>query len=243
MKKIFFFILLLAPLFMLNSCEDEVLGTKDLNYITFEATARNVGVAIGGTTDHEFKVYTTQITGTDRTFPVNVVAAATTADAAAYTVPATVTVPANTNVGTLKITLKDVNIGTAGKKLALELGAQEGLFKGGILTLTINQICTQNDVSLNILFDGYASETTWELKNSSGAVIATGGGYADGLASTSAKWCLPNGTYTFTINDAYGDGLSYPNNGNATITKGTTVLVSIVGDFGATATATFSVTK
>ena len=98
MKKTFFFILLLAPLFMLNSCEDEVLGTKDLNYITFEASARNAGVAIGGTTDHEFKVYTTQITGTDRTFPVNVVAAATTADAAAYTVPATVTVPANTNV-------------------------------------------------------------------------------------------------------------------------------------------------
>jgi hypothetical protein len=243
MKKIFFFILLLAPLFMLNSCEDEIVGTKDLNYISFEAAARNVGVAIGGTTDHEIKVYTTQITGADRSFPVNVVAATTTAEAAAYTVPATVTVPANSNVGTLTITLKDVNIGTAGKKLVLELGALEGLFKGGNLTLTINQICTQNDVSLNILFDGYASETTWELKNSAGAVIGTGGGYADGLASTSAKWCLPDGTYTFTIYDAYGDGLSYPNNGSATISKGTTVLVSIVGDFGEDETATFSVTK
>ena len=242
MKRITFLLLLLVPIFVFNSCEDDIKGTEDLNYITFEAATMNMGVPIGGSADREIKLYTTQVTSADRSFNINVVSATTTATAGSYTVPATVTVPANSNVGILTIGLSDVNIGTAGKRIVLEIGSEEGLFKGAAITLNIAQICTQNEVTLAILFDGYASETTWVLKNSAGATVATGGGYSDGLASFNTKFCLPNGTYTFTIYDSYGDGLSWPNNGSATLTKGTTQLGRIVGDFGAEASVTFTVT-
>lgn len=243
MKRITFLLLLLVPIFTFTSCEDDIKGTEDLNYVTFEAVTMNMGVPIDGSTEREIKLYTTQVASSDRSFNINVVAASTTASPGAYSIPATVTVPANSNVGVLTIGLSDVNIGSTGKRIVLAIGAEEGLFRGESVTINITQICTQNEVTLSILFDGYASETTWVLKNSAGATVAQGGGYNDGLASFNTKFCLPNGTYTFTIYDDWGDGLSYPSNGSATLTKGTTQLGRIVGDFGSEASVTFTVTK
>jgi hypothetical protein len=222
-------------------CSDDLKGTKDLNYVTFEATAIDLGVDIGGTNVREVKLYTTQVSGSDRTYNIKVVTASTTADPQAYEVPETITVPAGSNEGTLAITLSDVNIGDAGKKLVLDIEAKDGLFKGPATTITINQICPFNDVKLNLIFDGYASECTWDLKDASGNVVASGSSYSDGQETASAKFCLQDGSYTFTINDAYGDGLSYPNNGSATISKGTTQLVFIEGDFGSSKSVTFNV--
>lgn len=68
--------------------------------------------------------------------------------------------------------------------------------------------------------DLYASETTWELTNSTGAVLYSGGPYAD---SENAKlpslltenWTLPsNLCYTFTISDSQDDGICCGVGGN-----------------------------
>lgn len=61
--------------------------------------------------------------------------------------------------------------------------------------------------------DRYASETSWTLKNSAGAILYqstqyanTGAGILPGLITQ--NWTLPaNDCYTFTITDAYGDGI------------------------------------
>ena len=95
-------------------------------------------------------------------------------------------------------------------------------------------------VGLNLTTDNYGSETTWTLKNASGTTVESGSGYGNN-ASTVLAWNLPNGTYTFTINDAYGDGIccSY-GNGSYTLT-GDGGTIATGGNFGSTQTVSFCV--
>ena len=71
-------------------------------------------------------------------------------------------------------------------------------------------------VTVNITTDYYASETSWNIKNSAGAVVAQGGGnWADmttGAAGQTVQTPVqvtlnPTQCYTFEILDAYGDGI------------------------------------
>lgn len=240
MKKLTYILFFLAIGAFLNSCSDDPEFTKNLNFIDFQFNPITLGVDIGGSTVHTVKVYTTQVQSADRTFNIMVDTDATTADAAAYSVPATVTVPANSNEGAIEITLTDVNI-DEGKVLVLAIEGEEGLQIGGSASFDIKQICNKNEVFLNITFDGYASECSWELLNSSDEVIASGGGYADGEETFSTSFCLDDGTYTFKVSDVYGDGLSYPADGKLVLTKDGTELLSFEGNYGAEASGSFSV--
>jgi hypothetical protein len=242
MKKLTYLFLLLTLSIFTNSCTEDIEFTKNLNFVTFEAAVFEMGVDIGGTKEYEVKVFATQKSGNDRTFNLKVVPETTTASAATYTVPASVTIPAGSTEGVFKVNLTDVNIGD-GKVLVLDIEPQDGLYKGNATKINISQVCPFNDVRLNLIFDGYASECTWELFDSSNNVIASGGPWADGTKTASAKFCLANGTYTFTIYDAYGDGLSYPSNGSATLIANGVEKFSIVGDFGDEASRTFTLNK
>lgn len=73
--------------------------------------------------------------------------------------------------------------------------------------------CTDNEVTVSITLDNYPGETTWQITNSSGTVVASGGPYSSAGATVTATPCLPDGCYNFTIFDSYGDGLccSYGN--------------------------------
>ena len=65
-------------------------------------------------------------------------------------------------------------------------------------------------VTVDIILDEYGSETTWEVTDGSGTVMASGGPYADGVDQQleSTTICLElNSCYDFTINDSYGDGI------------------------------------
>lgn len=71
-----------------------------------------------------------------------------------------------------------------------------------------------NLVTIQITTDRYGSETTWELKDDAGNVVASGGPYAD-LSATGTtvqppvyKALWDYSCYTFTIHDAYGDGIN-----------------------------------
>ncbi|NEW78819.1 MAG: hypothetical protein GZ086_05210 [Gelidibacter sp.] len=238
MKKITFLLLMTLSLFVFNSCGDEVDNTEDINYVSFENTAYTFGVDLASTTSRDIKVYTTQVSGSDRTFNVKVDLTKSTADPASYTVPASVTIPANSNVGVLPVSITDLNIGEAGKKLVLVFEPAEGLLYGAPITLNIKQVCPLNEVILTINFDSYPDETSWKLFNSTGAVITSGGPY-DGQTKLIKAFCLANGTYTFTIYDLYGDGIA----------PGTYQLVyngaaiKAGGVFGVSESTTFTVNK
>ena len=212
MKKITYILVLFLIAFTFNNCSEEVDGTADLNFISFERGPVDFGVELGGSSEKEIKVYTTQITGADRTFNINVNADMSTADPAAYTVPSSVTVPANSNEGSFMINMSDLNISGDGETLVLELeAAEENIYMGEPIALNIRQTCPFNEVILSITFDDYPEETTWELVDQDGNILYSGGPYG-GESSFGRALCLQDGTYIFTIKDAYGDGIAPPGN-------------------------------
>lgn len=69
---------------------------------------------------------------------------------------------------------------------------------------------TTNFVELTITFDNYPAETTWNIKNSSGTTVHSGGPYGPGQAGQTIQLTLnlnSDDCYTFAIFDSYGDGI------------------------------------
>lgn len=79
--------------------------------------------------------------------------------------------------------------------------------------------------------DCYASESSWNIVNATGAVMASGDSYTDESSPTPVvtDLCLPAGCYTLNFYDSYGDGL-YGNNGWFCSTNGDFFIVNSLGD-------------
>ena len=65
--------------------------------------------------------------------------------------------------------------------------------------------CTEID--FRIKFDNYPEDISWNIKNASGQIVASGKEYDQRGREISVKECLPSGCYTIEMNDSYGDGL------------------------------------
>jgi len=61
--------------------------------------------------------------------------------------------------------------------------------------------------SLTIILDYYPGETTWDLLDSAGTAVASGGPYSDPGATVVESLCSGDGCYTLNIYDSFGDGL------------------------------------
>ena len=68
--------------------------------------------------------------------------------------------------------------------------------------------CVQTIVSINL--DQYPEETSWDIKDSLGNVLLSGGTYPNvpDYQPQVIVNCLPEGSMTFTIYDQYGDGMA-----------------------------------
>ena len=66
--------------------------------------------------------------------------------------------------------------------------------------------CSTNGGELELTTDNYGGETSWQITDSSSQTVASGGSYASNTTYNEAV-CLDDGDYTFTITDAYGDGI------------------------------------
>lgn len=163
-----------------------------------------------------------------------------------FNVPGSISFPSGTDTVELEITIDPSTPIEKPFGLEVAVGDEQYInpykaeYPSFATNVSVVPSCLFNEVYLDLIFDGYASECTWDLVDDSGTVIASGGPWEDGTASAEAEFCLEDGTYTFTIYDAYGDGLSYPENGSATITSNGEQLVYIEGDFGASESATFT---
>lgn len=63
-------------------------------------------------------------------------------------------------------------------------------------------------VTLELTTDFYPDETTWRVEDENGNLIYSGGPYSGQFTLYEEEWCLdPEACYTFTIFDAYGDGI------------------------------------
>ncbi len=64
-------------------------------------------------------------------------------------------------------------------------------------------------VTLEIVFDRYASETSWEIKDASGKAVASGGNYGGQVSGSkvTVTKTLPKACYDLVFEDSYGDGI------------------------------------
>lgn len=102
---------------------------------------------------------------------------------------------------------------------------------------------TCTDVLLTLNFDNYPQETSWQIADSNNQVVASGGTYdtqPDGSTLTITE-CLDPGTYIFTLNDTYGDGIccAYGNGSYTLTSEGTTIASG--GSFGTSEATTFTI--
>jgi len=74
--------------------------------------------------------------------------------------------------------------------------------------LSFSQNCVPTTIIINL--DQYQGETSWDVKDSTGLVVADGSGYwsEPQYGVVTEQRCLPVGNLTFTIYDSYGDGLN-----------------------------------
>ncbi len=91
----------------------------------------------------------------------------------------------------------------------IQNGDETGVDCGGSSCAPCSSGCSDNEVTLSITFDNYPEETSWSLVTDGGSTVASGSystSNPDGSTVTET-FCLPDDCYTFTINDAYGDGI------------------------------------
>ncbi|HEY1040802.1 MAG TPA: lysyl oxidase family protein [Bacteroidia bacterium] len=104
-----------------------------------------------------------------------------------------------------------------------------------VATMNINAQCPAGQalVVVSIVPDQFPSETTWNLKDLSGVVLAAGNSTGGSVCVDTSKCLL------FTILDTYGDGIccNY-GNGSYTVTYGGNVVAS-GGQFGRSETTSF----
>ncbi|WP_396164384.1 hypothetical protein [Flavobacterium sp.] len=243
-----FFVLFLSLSFVIQGCTQEDNSTSSpFNYVTFETKVKNISVNPGATLSTDVKVYSSKKSGSARTYNVSV-AATSTMLAANYTVPATVTIPANSNEGVLTITARGVGLNLSlAKTIVLNLVAEDGLYAGSALTVNVRENCPLNTVTFDLILDRWGSEISWDIKNASNVIVASGGPYTDTATNALQPvknfiFCIPNGTYTFTIRDLYGDGMvtSATVVGSYVLKANGTTIASLPGNFTTSRSHTFT---
>lgn len=94
-----------------------------------------------------------------------------------------------------------------------------------------NNAAPTQDITIQINTDRWGAETTWNLKNSGGTTVASGGPYTNQSSSgvypqTPVNLNLPAGCYTLTVNDSYNDGMdSGYGAGNFQVKYGSTIVL------------------
>ena len=144
------------------------------------------------------------------------------------------------------MTVKDINIGSDGKELILQLSTDSDTFTGENITISLEQVCPNNGVKVKIglSFDSWPPEAAWRIFDSAGNVVLASadpfnyGAYGYDLAGSSieVKECLPSGEYTIQIFDGYADGGT-----DYTITANGVLVFSVSGNYGGYVEETFTI--
>lgn len=118
----------------------------------------------------------------------------------------------------------------------------------GAITFVKAPETTTSNLTIQITLDQYGSETTWTLKNSAGATVASSPAYADSAAAgeypqPNINITVPNDCYTFTILDSYGDGIfgAYGFGSYTILSNGAAISGVEGGEFGASDARSFGV--
>ena len=101
-------------------------------------------------------------------------------------------------------------------------------------------VTTNGSLTVTIDTDTFGSETSWNITDSSSSIVAAGSGYGSNTINT-IPVNLADGTYTFTINDSWGDGIFAPSGYSVIDSNGTVVVSDFSNSFGTSASSDFCV--
>jgi len=219
-KYISAFFLLTLSLFIVG-CEKEI---NDESYISNDFVSfsfdQNVEVNIGETIAVGVDVYASSAKSTDRTIGLYVDDSSTAT--AGFSVPSSVTIPAGATQVSFDVSITGGSFSST-SSIVIKMTAEAGLDiptsvddDGNVVhkphNINVTDVCPGTNVTFDIIFDDYPSETGWQMI-SGGAVIDQGGisgtsivGYP-GESSFNITWCLESGDYTLVMYDVYSDGI------------------------------------
>lgn len=241
------YILIVAiALFALTSCEKENIVFDQVNGqtgVSFGATSLSVTVPDEGISV-EVPVNVTTVADSDRTFDVSV-DDASVGSSADYTL-GTVTIPAGAFSSTLDVSFNfaPLIVGET-NNLILNLQApSDGVAFSETVNITYVAEIVCNDFVVTITTDAFGSETTWEITDTSGTVVASGGPFGNAVETFTFDVFLADGCYTFTIFDSYGDGqFDGTNNGSYLVECSILTVASGGGNFGSAESTDFCVNQ
>lgn len=128
-------------------------------------------------------------------------------------------------------------VGTVNADGSLGGPAAGGTFTNYTQDLTTSCTCAALDLGIN--FDGFPGQTSWDIMDATGAVVASGGGYGmlPGNSNTTENTCLPDGCYTLNFYDSLNNGMcpfqSTATSAGTFITPGTVITPgSVVATLG-----------
>ena len=243
MKQFKLYTLLFLSLALFSSCEEEV-EAPNTPYASFESYfSTDVTVTPGENYNKSISVYTANITDTDRT--INLTASGSIS-AASYTMPTSVTIPANSNEATLDLVFNETDLEIiSDKTLTIEMVGSEEMSVGEAITLNVAKGCPAGEgkVKIAVELDGYPEEVYWRIVNTDLGVVVMAnnatagfGGYAGLTGTQRDAACLVNGNYRFDIFDGYQDGA-----GAVEITVNGVQVFTTNGAYGAGTSSTFVV--
>ncbi|WP_445715302.1 hypothetical protein [Flavobacterium sp.] len=218
MKNLFKILALVIAPILLNSCDEYEAGSEVNSPLSYGFEKLTVNVEIEEADPiYPVKVYSTQVVDYDRTilFEIDPTSTALTSDYEPFT-SNSIVIPAGSNFGSIDMQFNHENLSLASARvLKLNLIQPDDATAVALTTSTTSisykAKCVNNLVELSLILDRWGSETTWEITKD-GVPVASGGPYTD--TSTNAlqaekkfTLCLEDGSYVFTINDAYGDGM------------------------------------
>ena len=248
MKKYIFAFLALAVLTF--SCDEEDIHSEAV--ISFEGLTTSsdqsseiIPIAVPyDESNFEFviNVWTNNTSSSDRQFQLFNDTDLTTLGATYYSLPETVNIPAGSNKGEILLTVdvSQIDLTSASADIAVRLLSDGDTYTvdnqdpDNNVYLRVSEICTLNEVFLNITTDDWPDETSWELYDTSTSpitLLASGGPFVnpddDFSVVQAGKFCLDSGNYGVIVYDSYGDGIS--GGGFAVVLNGTTIATGIVG--------------
>ena len=198
-----------------GSYDSYVAFVPDYNDASDNANERRgflnpVQVSLGsGSVAQTVQVAANSAVGTDRTFSV-MVDESTSLPADAYTVPSSITIPANSQIGSFDIQFNEDGLDFVSGNLVIMFEATADVNTGPTLTIPAALVCDpENQFVVTVTTDNWPDETSWEITNGSGSVVVSGGPYnnpADDFTTISSDVCLVSGNYTVVLYDSYGDG-------------------------------------
>lgn len=126
MKKYIYISILIITSLIFNSCEDDITEPTGLQYITIDKT-HVLGLEQNSSISTEVTIFTTTKLSSDTVFDLDITS---DLDPAAYSLPSSVTMPANSNKAVIPIEFSDTNLNGKGGTVSIGITPLDGYYVG-----------------------------------------------------------------------------------------------------------------